>query len=191
MSAPTKTFGQRVSTDAADPYQNQWRMRVGDRVYGPYSGYQMRAFHAQGRLGPQSNISRIEGATLDVAWHAAAADSVLGGLFKQGTLAASAFGQRAEPGASKFVIVAEVKGRSLAPLEAALTSLGRACRVASNVWLLSGAHTVSGLRNNLSEHLGSSDWLFIVDCMHARTAGFNMGPENDAHIRFVWRDDEA
>ena len=68
-------------------------------------------------------------------------------------------------------------------------SLGPAYKISTNVWVV---HTPTGapeVVNSLTQHLGSTDRLFVVDATRNRTAWFNMGPETDAKIRQVWRQD--
>jgi len=193
MNAPTrgfgpKDFGQRKRADSQDPFDGFWRIKAGDQIFGPYTGHQLCQFKTEGRLAAHSLVAR-DGATLSEAnWHTAASDTVLGALFRTTAAAAPVFGQRNEPGGSKFVVIIELKGGHSTELEAALASLGRAFRVSSNLWLVSGNHTVGGLRNHISQYLGPMDWMLVIDATHGRTGGFNMGPEADAHIRRVWRD---
>jgi hypothetical protein len=194
MSAPVKTFGQRMPEKPEDPLANLWRLKVNDALYGPYTGYQLRRFYAEGRLAAHSMVSR-EGATgADAQWHTAASDAVLGPLFRQSAEPIKlqpTFGQREGAARKRFVLVIDLKTRPTAELEAAIVAIGRAHRVASNVWLFSGAHTMTGLRNHLSQFLGQGDSMLLVDADQATASGYNLGPENDVLVRRVWNEGES
>jgi hypothetical protein len=188
MNARPPQFGQRTRSDAQDPFDDRWRMKAGDQVFGPYTGHQMCQFKTEGRLAAHSLVAREGGSTLEQQWHSVASDTVLGTLFRPSASASAVFGQKHEQGGSKFVLVIELKGGHNHELEAAIAALGRAYRVSPNLWLVSGSHTVGGLRNHLSQYLGPMDTMLVVDATQGRTGGFNMGPEADAHIRRVWRE---
>jgi hypothetical protein len=188
MNARPTDFGQRNRNDAQDPFDATWTLKSGDQVFGPYTGHQLCQFKTEGRLASHSLVARESGSKIEQQWHSAASDSVLGILFRPGTTAGSAFGQKQDQSGSKFVLVIELKGGHNYQLEAAIAALGRAYRVSANIWLVSGQNTVGGLRNHLCQYLGPMDTMLVVDASQGRTGGFNMGPEADAHIRRVWRE---
>jgi len=188
MNAPQKGFGQRRRADSQDPFDAAWRLKAGDKTFGPYTGHQLCQFKLEGRLAPHSLVARESGSPLESQWHTAASDSILGALFRVSAATSATFGQRPEEGGSRFVVFIELKGGHSVELEAAIASLGRAHRVSPNLWLVSGNHTVGGLRNFLGQYLGPMDWMLVIDASQGRAGGFNMGPEADAHIRRVWRD---
>jgi hypothetical protein len=196
MTAPVKTFGQRMPAKPQDPLANYWRIKVSDALYGPYTGYQLCRYHAEGRLAAHSMVAR-EGQGLSASetqWHAASTDGILGVLFRANPPAvklAPQFGQRIENAGNKFVLIIDLKSRPSSELEGAILSLGRAHRVAPNVWLFSGAYTMTALRNHLSQFLGQGDSMLLVDANCARASGYNIGPENDILVRQVWSDDLA
>jgi hypothetical protein len=188
MNAPLRGFGQRKRADSQDPFDGLWRIKADQKIYGPYTGHQLCQFKTEGRLAPHSLVAREGTSLVDAQWHTAASDSILGTLFQNGTTAPPTFGQRNETGGSKFVIFITMKGGHSTELEAALAGLGRAFRVSTNLWLVSGNHTVGGLRNYLGQYLGPMDWMLVIDASQGRAGGFNMGPEMDAHVRRVWRE---
>jgi hypothetical protein len=72
--------------------------------------------------------------------------------------------------------------------EAAINRLGAAYRLSTQAWLLHTDRSVGTVRNELVQHLGMLDGLFIIDTTRGgKTAWFNLGPEADAKIRKVWR----
>lgn len=95
--------------------------------------------------------------------------------------------RRKRPETNNFVIIAEIKSHHGPELERALMSAGPAMKIASNAWVLSAKTSAPGLLNQLSQHIGRMDQLFISDATSDRIAWFNFGPEMDAKVRRVWR----
>jgi hypothetical protein len=176
-----------------------WTISVGGRVYGPYSLEQMQGFHAENRLADHSLVARAG----EEQFHPASEDSELAPLFQvseEQPQAAPApagepqphrFGVRAgeEHGSgvpSHFVIIADMKSRSIAGLEEEIFNLGQAHRFMGQAWVLSSEATINTIRNALVQKLGKLDTLFIVDAAHDKAAWFNFGPESDTRIRKMW-----
>jgi hypothetical protein len=183
-----------------------WTISVGGRVYGPYSLEQMQGFHAENRLADHSLVARAG----EEQFHPASEDSELALLFQAAaapavetaapdtTPAAPAeptqphrFGARAEAEnasglPSHFVIVADMKSRSITGLEEEIFALGQAHRFGPQAWVLSSDATINAIRNALVQKLGKIDTLFIVDAAHDKAAWFNFGPETDTRIRKMW-----
>ena len=95
--------------------------------------------------------------------------------------------RRRQPDSANFLIVMDIKARFAGPLEQAIMSLGPAYKLAPNVWCVNADATAAGLLNDLSQHIGRTDTMFIADTTRDRTAWSSMGPEVDAKIRRVWR----
>ena len=177
-----------------------WTISVGGRVYGPYSLEQMQGFHAENRLADHSMVARAG----EEQFHPASEDTALALLFQPASETAAAepaaaepiasepaqphrFGARAEnDGPAHFVIVADMKSRSITGLEEEIFSLGQAHRFGPQSWVLSSEATINTIRNALVQKLGKIDTLFIVDAVHDKAAWFNFGPETDTRIRKMW-----
>ena len=177
-----------------------WTISVGGRVYGPYSLEQMQGFHAENRLADHSMVARAG----EEQFHPASEDTALAPLFQPAPETAAAepaaaepvasepaqphrFGARAEnDGPAHFVIVADMKSRSITGLEEEIFSLGQAHRFGPQSWVLSSEATINTIRNALVQKLGKIDTLFIVDAVHDKAAWFNFGPETDTRIRKMW-----
>jgi len=174
-----------------------WTISVGGRVYGPYSVEQMRAFHAEGRLADHSLVARAG----EDQFHAANEDAALAVFFQpvsQAAPAASAqpeaptgphkFGADTEPTGERthYVIIADMKSRSITGLEEEIFNLGPAHRFMPQAWVLSSEVSINTIRHALVQKLGKIDTLFIVDAAHDKAAWFNFGPENDARVRRMW-----
>lgn len=172
-----------------------WTISVGGRVYGPYSLEQMQGFHAENRLADHSLIARAG----EEQFHPAMEDPALAPLFagpaamaEEQAVAHPAphrFGHtevKAVSGPSHFVIVADMKSRSIAGLEEEIFNLGQAHRFGPQAWVLSSEASINTIRNALVQKLGKIDTLFLVDAAHDKAAWFNFGPETDTRIRKMW-----
>jgi hypothetical protein len=180
-----------------------WTISVGGRVYGPYSIEQMRAFHAEGRLADHSLVARAG----EDQFHAANEDLALAAFFQPVSQAAPAaptqpeapaatphkFGADTEPSGERthYVIIADMKSRSITGLEEEIFNLGPAHRFMPQAWVLSSEVGINTIRHALVQKLGKIDTLFIVDAAHDKAAWFNFGPENDARVRRMWTREPA
>jgi hypothetical protein len=94
----------------------------------------------------------------------------------------------AEHTAAHFAVIVDQKAQSAAShIEAAISSLGPAYRLTTNVWIISTEQSVSAVRNRLVQELGKADSLFVIDASRGKAAWFNFGPEADVRIRRVWQ----
>jgi hypothetical protein len=176
-----------------------WTISVGGRVYGPYSLEQMQGFHAENRLADHSLVARAG----EEQFHPATDDPELALLFQAPAAAVEPVSAPAEPAQphrfggraesevgngipSHFVIVADMKSRSITGLEEEIFTLGPAHRFGSQAWVLSSEASINTIRNALVQKLGKIDTLFIVDAAHDKAAWFNFGPETDTRIRKMW-----
>lgn len=204
-----------IPADASldDPLDGRWVLQVSGRIYGPYTGHALRDYVREGRVVAHSMLARTGQPAGEEEWMPAAQDPVLSQLFSAADAellqvrqemdapapsgGPQGFGskktqtdRRNQPTSFNIVIITDVKSRSSGPLENAVMSLGPAYKISANVWVV---HTPSGapeVVNLLTQHLGGSDRLFVVDATRNRTAWFNMGPETDAKIRQVWKQDK-
>ena len=55
--------------------------------------------------------------------------------------------------------------------------MGDGYRLNPLAWLLHTDRTAGAIRNELVQHLGQTDTLFIADATRGKTAWFNLGPE--------------
>lgn len=178
-----------------------WTISVNDRSFGPYTLEQMRSFAAEGRLAPHSLVAR--GGTGSV--RPAHEDSELAPLFRpaaaapqprrpvfftaEGDIGHSFARQPAEgPQSSRFLILADMKSRSIAGLEEEIMRYGPTVPLTPQAWLLTTDTALNALRNQLIQRLGRIDTLFIADVGRNKAAWFNFGPEADSRIRRVWQE---
>ena len=178
-----------------------WTISVGGRVYGPYSLEQIRSFHTEGRLADHSLVARAG----EEQFHAATEDPALAVFFQPAPQAAAAvpaqaetpaphkFGADTEPSGERthYVVIADMKSRSIAGLEEEIFNLGPAHRFMPQAWVVSSEAGINTIRHALVQKLGKIDTLFIVDAAHDKAAWFNFGPENDARVRRMWTREPA
>jgi hypothetical protein len=176
-----------------------WTICVSGQNYGPYTATQMQAFVGEGRLAPRSLVSRAD----ENQFRAAGEDPILGAFFRpaeparttpfftaEGNEDQASFGRSEEdatPGQrAHFIIVADMKSRSISGLEEEIFNLGPAFPIMPQAWLLASDKTINAIRQTLVQKLGKLDMLFVGDATHDKAAWFNFGPEADARIRRIW-----
>jgi GYF domain 2 len=177
-----------------------WIVNVGGRPYGPYTDAQMATFAAEGRLAPQSLISRVG----ESQCRPAGEEAALAALFeppeeaaqpvpapKPASAPSSVFGRNRDEGQkngerSHIVIIADMKSGSIAGLEEEIYKLGQACPLLPQIWLVRTEQSVNSVRNILIQQLGKLDKLFIVDATNDKAVWFNFGPEVEARLRRIW-----
>lgn len=178
---------------------DSWTVSVGGRTYGPYTDAQMQAFASEGRLAPSSLVAKKgenhyraanEDGTLANFFRMRPEPKALAQLLNTEDPPAVRFGRKDdETGSgelSHYVIVSDMKSRSITGLEEEIHNLGLAYAVLPQVWLLTSDMSVNSVRNTLVQKLGKLDMLFVVDATHDKAAWFNFGPESDTRIRRIW-----
>ncbi|MBV8978664.1 MAG: DUF4339 domain-containing protein [Alphaproteobacteria bacterium] len=185
-----------------------WTISVAGRSYGPYRADQMQAFAAEGRLVAQSQVAR-DGAS---QYGPASDDPLLAPLFGQPSAAPAQAEPQRQPARSQFftaegnedvqsfgrseddqgkrahfVIVADMKSRSISGLEEEIFNIGPAVPILPQAWLLTTEMSINAIRQALVQKLGKLDMLFITDATHDKAAWFNFGPEADSRIRRLWQ----
>ncbi|MDE2134084.1 MAG: DUF4339 domain-containing protein [Alphaproteobacteria bacterium] len=177
-----------------------WTISVNGHTYGPYTAEQMRSFAGEGRLAAHSLVAR-DGEEL---FHPAAADSELAALFQLATptpakpvfFTASAdsgqqnFGRNEDESSGErahYVIVADMKSRSISGLEEEIFNFGSAYPIMPQAWILSSEASINTIRTALVKRLGKIDTLFVADATHDKAAWFNFGPEAESRIRRIWQ----
>ena len=172
-----------------------WCVKVGEKVYGPYTSEQMRKYAHEGRLASRSLISPAGSR----AWREACEEAAFANFFGFKTPAngnlygQKQFGKRdaaadaandatkngaaqAEPRMANFVIIFDVVSAAASRVEAAIMTLGNAFRIADNVWTVNCELTAVGVRNVIAPYLSTKESIFVVDTTHGRTSWQNYAP---------------
>jgi hypothetical protein len=175
-----------------DALNGVWRINIGGQVYGPYTGYQIRAFAKEGRVAPHSIVQADERGP----WITAIDDPILAQLFvdkpsQPGPEIPKATAARApvasQPAFGNFVVVIDVGPQTLPSFEGAMPKLGEVHRLNTHVWLVHTELSAHAIRSEVARHLGPNDTLFIVDATRDKTAWLNLGPTAEAKIRALWK----
>jgi hypothetical protein len=177
---------------------DSWIVSVGGKAYGPYTPGQMQAFAAEGRIAPQSLVARPGDTQFkpaadepDIAqWFAspqAPSRAVAEPLQKDETRAPSfGRGDGTDGELAHYVIVADMKSRSITGLEEEIFALGPAYPIMPQAWVLACEQSANAIRNILMQKLGKLDVLFVIDATHDKVAWHNFAPEAEIRLRRVW-----
>jgi len=177
-----------------------WTISANGHTYGPYTVEQMRVFAAEGRLASHSQVAREGGDQ----FHPASADGELAALFRavaptparpvfftaEGDAVQQNFGRNEDEKAGErthYVIVADMKSRSISGLEEEIFNFGPAYPIMPQGWILATEMSLNEVRNALVKKLGKLDTLFVVDATHDKAAWFNFGPEAETRFRRIWQ----
>lgn len=180
-----------------------WIIRANERNFGPYTLEQMRSFAVEGRLAPHSLVARDTAGEFRMAGE----DAELVQIFRpaapqpqpapQRPVFFTAEGDVGQPTPrretettqlSRFLILADMKSRSIAGLEEEIFRYGPAIAIMPQAWLLTTETSLSVLRNALVQRLGRIDVLFVVDIMRNKAAWFGYGLEAETRIRRIWQE---
>ena len=171
-------------------FADNWCLKTGDRVFGPYTSEQLRKFAHEGRFAPASLIAPAGSRDWREARHETAFASFFGTERAAGEpRRPRAFGHAAnnntsteQPGPANFVLVFDVVSAAASRIEPALQSLGSAFRLADNVWTVRCALTAIGVRNAIAPYLRPNESLFVIDATNGRTSWQNYAPEAHSKI---------
>lgn len=160
-----------------------WFVKVEGRVYGPYTGAQMRAYVGEGRVAPHSSVSTMRedgfSKATDVPQIKAWLDEARRTPHEKRPLPADAR-------TANFIVTAELTDDNRPGFETALSEFGDVESVTAGVWILRGSASAAHLRNELSHMLSREDKLLVVDASRDRSAWFNLGRDADERIRELW-----
>lgn len=159
----------------------QWRVKVADKVYGPYPRSRMLEFLDEGRVTAETEIACGH----DEHFFRADEHPNLRWNFGQAPVDGAAAEEDSAPTVCNYLIA----GKMLAnhnEFESLLNKSGRFARAGVGIWILRSRVTLPQLRNRLSSVLGKDEQFVIVNASRGRLAWFNLGAEPDAAIRGVW-----
>lgn len=179
-------------------FADNWCLKANDRVFGPYTSEQLRKFAHVGRFAPTSLIAPAGSRD----WREARTENAFSSFFgvATSTTVDARAGKAGEPrrprsfgggqnntsteqtGPANFVLIFDVVSAAASRIEPALQSLGKAFRLADNVWTVNCALTSIGVRNAIAPYLRPSESLFVVDATNGRTSWQNYAPEAHSKI---------
>ncbi|HVY87547.1 MAG TPA: hypothetical protein VG942_01670 [Hyphomonadaceae bacterium] len=167
----------------------KWRIKVGEKEYGPYPRSRLIDFLKEGRVQAGTFIA----CGTDIDYHRADHHPNLRWDFKAPRK--RKFGDpRLEPGETEVPVCNYfIAGRLMAGnerFERVLRDAGKMTRVAGDMWVLRSKQTVQQLRNQLTIIMKPHEHFVIVNATKDRLAWFNIGVEQDISVRGVWDSDE-
>ncbi len=176
---------------APPPFESvKWRVRVGDKEYGPYQRSRLLDFLKEGRV----TASTLLCCGVDTEFKRADQHPNLRWDFK--TPRRRKFGDpKLDPGETEVPVCNYfIAGRLLAGndrFEQVLGGAGKFTRASGDMWILRSRLTIQQIRNQLSMIMKPNEHFLIVNASKDRLAWFNIGPENDVAVRDVWDSDEV
>jgi hypothetical protein len=175
---------------APPPYEGvKWRVRVGEKEYGPYSRTRIVDFLKEGRIAAHTLLC----CGVDTEFLRADQHPNLRWDFTSPRK--RKFGEpKLEPGETEppvcnFFIAGRLVSTADA-FEKALRSCGKYTRVMGDMWVLRSRLTVQQIRNRLSSVAKAHEQFVVVNATRDRLAWYNIGVENDIALRDVWDAEE-
>ena len=174
--------------DANDTPENiqqaQWRVMVGDQVYGPYPRARLLEFLEEGRIKAHTRLACGTDETFNRADEHPNLRWDFTNRTEQKTDSNAAAQDTAAPVCNYFIsarILAEH-----APFERQLNQVGKFARAGSDMWVLRSRETLPQLRKKLADVLRKDESCAIVNATTGRLAWVNLGAEHDVAIRSIW-----
>lgn len=168
----------------------KWRIKVGDKEYGPYPRSRLIDFLKEGRV----NASTLLCCGTDAEFVRADRHANLRWDFSPARK--RRFGEvKLDPGETEvpicnYFIAARLLGSNEA-FERVLRAAGKMARAAGDMWVVRSKLTVQQLRQQLSMVMKKDEQVVIVNASKDRLAWFNLGPDNDIAVRDVWDSDDV
>ena len=167
----------------------QWRVKIDDKVYGPYPRAKLIEFLEEGRVAAHTLLC----CGADVEFHRADDHPNLRWDFSRHTRGFHEkrldAGENAPPVCNYFICARLLQSNSA--FEQVLHQSGKFARAGSDMWVLRSNVTLPQLRNRLSVALKKDEQFMVVNATKGRLAWFNLGAEHDVAVRSVWNADIA
>ncbi|MGE0829477.1 MAG: DUF4339 domain-containing protein [Hyphomonadaceae bacterium] len=169
-------------TEAAIEKPESWWVQVRDSAYGPYSFAQLKQFIEEGRVRPNTLVSRERTGQ----WREVRLMQEFLPVLRPNLRAAGAEPAADANAIANVFIFAEIHSGAWNAFIAALEAMGRIAELAPGFWLVRTRLSSGMVRNTLSQTLERGDRFVVVDATRDRLAWYNMGPGIDVSIREVW-----
>jgi hypothetical protein len=188
--APRPAQPADEAVEAAPPPGVKWRIKVGDKEYGPYPRTRLIDFLKEGRVGASTLLCCGN----DTEFVRADRHANLRWDFSPARK--RKFGEvKLEPGETEvpicnYLIAARLLSTSDS-FERVLRDSGKMAKATGDIWVLRSKETVQQLRHKLSMVMRKDEQVLIVNASKDRLAWFNLGPETDVAVRDVWDSDEV
>jgi len=155
-------------------------VKVGNTVYGPFTGDLMERFVEENRIGPQTLISDQAYGT----YHPAS-ETPDYSLWEQSIRTKRYAGQ---PLPTVFLILADIQPFKKREFLIVLKQMGRCQQITESAWVLSTETDIRFVREALSRNLTEEDRLFIHDSFSNSAGWFNLDEGVDETITSMWKE---
>lgn len=191
LRQPVETGEEEGLHTPPPPFESvKWRVRIGEKEYGPYTRSRLIDFLKEGRVQAGTFIA----CGSDPDYHRADCHPNLRWDFK-GPKKRKFGDPRLDAGESEvpvcnyFIAARLVSGNER--FERVLREAGKATRAAGDMWVLRSRQTIQQLRSQLTLAVKPHEHFIIVNASKDRLAWYNIGVENDIAVRTVWDTDEV
>jgi hypothetical protein len=177
-----------VQEDAPPPpYESvKWRVRIGEREYGPYPRTRLIQFLREGRIKAHTLLCCGSDAEfIPAERHPNLRWSFAPPRRRRFGEAGAAEAGDAEPPVCNYFIAGRFSG-SLDRFEAALQTLGKSARAADGMWVLRSRSSVQHIRTRLAAEVPAGDQFVIINATRDRLAWHNVPADRDLAMRDVW-----
>ncbi len=190
LSKPVLAEDHEGFQAAPPPFEGvKWRIKIGDKEYGPYPRSRLIDFLKEGRVTAATFLC----CGTDADYHRADHHPNLRWDFKAprkrkfGDPKLDA-GETEVPVCNYFIAARLLSGNDR--FERVLRDAGKMTRAAGDMWVLRSKQTVQQLRNQLTLAMKPHESFVIVNASKDRLAWYNIGVEADISVRGVWDSDD-
>ncbi len=189
----TLELREPVAADSAapPPFETvKWRVKVGEKVFGPYPRTRLIDFLKEGRVTAASLLACGQ----DDFFLRADQHPQLRWDFRAPRK--RRFGEpRLDPGETEAPVCNYlIVGRLLSShesFEKILGAAGKFTRAAGDMWVLRSRQSIQQIRGQLSLTMKPHEYFVIVNATKDRLAWYSLGVESDIAVRSVWDSDEV
>lgn len=156
----------------------KWRVKVNDKVYGPYTLGQMQTFQRERRIGPNTLVETEK----PDEFRPASTHQALAFLFDKAESKRPEIS--VEP--ANYLIIARLNETTPIQVVEVLNRLGKFADVMPGVWALRSVMRQGHIREQLKAAIATDEQVMIANATTGRLAWLNLGPDADAHIQRIW-----
>ncbi len=157
-----------------------WWVQVQGKAYGPYRPAQIQAFVAEGRVRPQTLVSREP----DRDWRPAQDAGLTGQAAPAPLHDTPAIEEDAR--LANMMIWADLPSGGEDHVDATLIEFGASARIGRDLWVLRTPHPVAVIRAAIAAGLAVGERFLVVDANRGRLAWSNLGLDAETRLRHVW-----
>jgi hypothetical protein len=191
LRQPVETGEEEGLHTPPPPFESvKWRVRIGEKEYGPYPRSRLIDFLKEGRVQAGTFIAcGSDPDYLRADCHPNLRWDFKGPKKRKFGDPRLDAGETEVPVCNYFIAARLVSGNER--FERVLREAGKATRAAGDMWVLRSRQTIQQLRSQLTLAVRPHEHFIIVNASKDRLAWYNIGVENDIAVRTVWDTDEV